>query len=92
MENGGEMKDYKQELITMFSHMDIFFDTPHKRQVAERYRNFFMQVSAIATPEDYKHIYEGLISGDPKYRAYRALYHRVYGDYIDKALGGRHGK
>lgn len=91
MENGGEMKDYKQELITMFSHMDIFSILRIKDRLLKGIETF-MQVSAIATPEDYKHIYEGLISGDPKYRAYRALYHRVYGDYIDKALGGRHGK
>ena len=68
--------------------MDVFFDTPHKRHVAERYRNFFMAVSAIATPADYKHIYEGLISGDPKMRAFRALYQRIYGRYINDAKKG----
>ena len=51
-------------------NMDVYFDTPHKRHVAERYRNFFLQVSAIATPEDFKHIYEGLVSGDPKMRTF----------------------
>ncbi len=85
LEGKADTKDYKQELVYMFSHMDVFFDTPHKRNIAERYRNFFLQASAIATPEDCKHIYEGLISGDPKQRALRALYHRVYGKYIAKA-------
>ena len=56
-EKGQEQKDYRQELIYLFNHMDVFFDTPHKRHVAERYRNFFMSVSAIATDADYKHIY-----------------------------------
>lgn len=69
----------------IFGNMDVYFDTPHKRHVAERYRNFFLQVSAIATPEDFKHIYEGLVSGDPKMRTFRALYHRIYGKYIEKA-------
>lgn len=91
-EAGQEQKDYRQELIYLFNHMDVFFDTPHKRHVAERYRNFFMAVSAIATPTDYKHIYEGLISGDPKMRAFRALYQRIYGRYIsDAKKGERHG-
>ena len=73
-------------------YWDVFFDTPHKRHVAERYRNFFMSVSAIATDADYKHIYEGLISGDPKMRAFRALYQRIYGRYIsDAKKGERHG-
>lgn len=82
-EQGLEQKDYKRELIYMFKHMDVFFDTPHKRRTAERYRNFFMAVSTIATPTDYKHIYEGLISGDPKMRVFRSLYQRIYGSYID---------
>lgn len=91
-EKGQEQKDYRQELIYLFNHMDVFFDTPHKRHVAERYRNFFMAVSAIATDADYKHIYEGLISGDPKMRAFRALYQRIYGRYIsDAKKGERHG-
>lgn len=85
-----EQRDYRQELIHLFNHMDVFFDTPHKRHVAERYRNFFMAVSAIATSADCKHIYEGLISGDPKMRAFRALYQRVYGRYINDAKKGEH--
>ena len=89
-EEGQEQRDYRQELIHLFNHMDVFFDTPHKRHVAERYRNFFMAVSAIATSADCKHIYEGLISGDPKMRAFRALYQRVYGRYINDAKKGEH--
>lgn len=92
-EEGQEQRDYRQELIHLFNHMDVFFDTPHKRHVAERYRNFFMAVSAIATSADCKHIYEGLISGDPKMRAFRALYQRVYGRYINDAKKGEyHGQ
>lgn len=91
VEEGQQEKDYKQELITLFNNMDVFFDTPHKRRTAERYRNFFLQVSAFATDADYKHIYEGLISGDPKGRAFRALYHRIYGKYIEKAKESQNG-
>lgn len=80
-----EQKDYKAELIEMFNNMDVYFTTEHKRYVAERYRNFFIQVAAIATNKDYKVIYEGLISGDPKFRTYRALYQRIYGRYIVEA-------
>jgi predicted phosphoadenosine phosphosulfate sulfurtransferase len=85
MEAGQEKKDYKQELIHLFNNMDVYFNTPHKRKTAERYRNFFIQVSAVATGEDFRHIYEALISGDPKGRAFRALYHRIYGKYIEEA-------
>lgn len=84
-EKGQEKKDYKAELIEMFNNMDVYFTTKHKRYVASRYRNFFISVAAIATEKDYKAIYEGLISGDPKLRSYRALYQRIYGRYISDA-------
>lgn len=45
-----------------------------------------MRVSAIADNKDCKAIYEGLISGDPKLRTYRALYQRIYGRYITEAM------
>lgn len=85
LEGRQDEKDYKAELIKMFNNMDIYFPNKHQRYVAERYRNFFIQVSTIATPKDFKAIYDGLISGDPKQRTYRALYQRIYGNYIDKA-------
>lgn len=83
--NNESKKDYKAELLVLFSDMDTNFPTKHKRYVAERYKNFFLQVSAIATQKDFQNIYEGLISGDPKFRTFRALYQRVYGRYIDEA-------
>jgi len=84
-EEGENAKDYRGTLITMFSHMDTYFPNEHKRYIAERYRNFFMQVSAIVTDKECKMIYEGLISGDPKLRTFRALYSRIYGRYIQEA-------
>ena len=92
LEGAEREKDYKAELIVMFNDMDTYFPQKHKRYVAERYRNFFIQVSAIATPKDFKAIYEGLMSGDPKQRTYRALYQRIYGGYIDEAKKGRSNK
>lgn len=85
MESNAPPKDYKAELIKLFGNMDAYFTTKHKRNVAERYRNFFMSISAIAEDKDFKMIYEGLISGDPKFRTFRALYQRIYGKYIMEA-------
>lgn len=84
-EKGKGEKDYKAALLELFSDMDGNFQTKHKRYVAERYRNFFISVSAIADNKDCKSIYEGLISGDPKLRSFRALYQRIYGKYVTKA-------
>lgn len=78
-------KDYRAALLELFSDMDRNFATKHKRYVAEEYRKFFMKVSAIVDNQDCKAIYEGLISGDPKLRSYRALYQRIFGKYIKTA-------
>lgn len=94
IESDTATKDYKAELIAMFSNMNLYFDTKHKRKIADKYRNFFISVSAIADSKDFKAIYEGLISGDPKLRTHRALYQRIYGKYITeakKAEGNKHG-
>lgn len=85
-EKGAAEKDYKSALLELFSDMDGNFPTKHKRYVAEQYRKFLMRVSAIADNKDCKAIYEGLISGDPKLRTYRALYQRIYGRYITEAM------
>ncbi len=81
-------KDYKKALINLFSDMDGNFQTKQKRNVANRYRNFFTAVSVIVDNKDCKSIYEGLISGDPKLRTLRAIYQRVYGKYIAEAKKG----
>lgn len=83
-EKGKADRDYKAALLELLSDIDSNFPTKHKRYVAERYRNFFISVSVLADNKDFKCIYEGLISGDPKLRTYRALYQRIYGKYYLK--------
>lgn len=85
LEKGEDKKDYEGILLHMFQNMDLYFASKHKRYVADRYRNFFLQVHTVTNQEDCKHIYEGLISGDPKLRTFRALYQRIYGRYITEA-------
>ncbi len=84
-EKGAAGKDYKAALLELFSDMDGNFPTKHKKKVAEKYRNLFVKVSAIADNKVFKSIYEGLMAGDPKFRTYRALFQRIYGRYIDEA-------
>ena len=85
LEQGEAPKDYRAELAKLFSNMALYFTTPHKLSIAQKYRNFYMQTSAILTEKDVRQIYEGLIRGDPKSRTLRALYQSVYGDYIQRA-------
>ena len=84
-ESGCAAKDYKAALLGLFSDMDRNFPTEHTRYIADRYRRFFISVSAIVDNKDCKRIYEGLISGDPKLRTHRALYQQIYGRYIAEA-------
>ncbi len=84
-ERGQPERDYKAALLELFSDMEGNFQTKHKRYVANRYRNFFLSISAIADNRDFKMVYEGLVSGDPKLRTFRALYQRIYGKYIIEA-------
>ncbi len=78
-------RDYKSELLRLFGNIDLYFDTPHKKYIANSYKKFFVSVSAIADEKDFKSIYEGLISGDPKLRTLRALHIRIYERYANKA-------
>lgn len=82
---GEEKKDYKALLITMFSDLDANFTTEHKKYTAKQYRNLFLRTCAIADEKDYKNMYEALVAGDPKLRAYRALYQRIYSKYVERA-------
>jgi len=81
-------ENYREKLLVLFNNMDVYFTTPHKKHVAQRYRNFFLQVSAFVDNKDCKNIYDGLISGDPKLRSFRALYQRIFGKYILEAKKG----
>ena len=85
LESGEKEKDYRAQLLIMFNDMGTYFPNEHKRYVAERYRNFFLQTHTIVTAKECREIYEGLISGDPKLRAFRALYNRIYGRYVAEA-------
>lgn len=92
MENNAPPKDYRAELLKLFGDIDTYFTTPHKKHVAKRYRNFFLCAPAIVDQKDCKAIYEGVISGDPKFRTFRALYQRIYGRYISDAKKMEDGK
>lgn len=83
LEGGDDQRDHKAMLTEMFSHMERYFTTPHKMQVAKNYRNLFIRMSLFATDRDYRDMYDALMRGDPKLRAYRALYQIVYGRYAD---------
>lgn len=84
-EGEGPPKDYKALLIEMFNDMPRYFNTEHKMKIAKAYRNLFLKSDLVATPKDYRKMYEALVRGDPKMRSLRALYQTIFTGYIDKA-------
>ena len=86
LEDGQTSRDYKSELIEIFSNIDRYFESDHQKMIADRYKKLFMKVSLFADNNDYRQMYEGLMSGDPKLRTHRAIYQNIYSKYIKKAL------
>lgn len=81
LESGEPPRDYKAELLKLFSDMPRNFPSEHKLFIANHYRNFFLKIHNIATPREFKRLYEGLISGDPKMRSLRAMFSVVFARY-----------
>lgn len=77
------------QLTVQFIDEEAIF--PCMEDKVKEWRKKFMLIGAkfewycLEVNKDCKAIYEGLISGDPKLRSYRALYQRIYGKYITEA-------
>ena len=80
IEKNEPKKDYKKELSKLLSNIEANFNTPHKRDVARRYRGLFLKMDGIAQEKHYKRMYEALIAGDPKLRTFRAVQQSVFSD------------
>lgn len=66
-------KDYKKLTLGLLKDIPGNFDTEHKRHVARYYRKVCTQWSAVLTKDNWKKLYQGLISGDPKIRTIRSV-------------------
>lgn len=84
LEQDKKKRDYKAELLVIFSHPDSGM-SKHKLRVWKSYRNLFLQTHTILQDRDCREMYEGYMSGDPKLRTYRALFQRIYNGYINNA-------
>lgn len=82
-------RDFRTELAGLFANMDVVFDTPHKKYVAQQYKNLFLKASMIATNAELRDMYESLMAGDPKMRTLRALYVKIFSRYMHES---KHGK
>ena len=78
-------KDYRAELNRVFRNFDTYFNTPHKRKIANAYRNFYLSVASLINDQQAKSLDESLMAGDPKLRSLRALYQNVYSKYVNEA-------
>ena len=89
---GEDNRDFRELLKEiLFQKFDEYFDTPAKRRVADSYRSLFVRMEGMAQPKDYKRVYNGLMSGDPKLRTLRAIYLTIfteYNKYAKRTSGG----
>lgn len=79
-------KDYKNELINLFSNIDKYFKTEHQQYIAKSYKKMFFKIHNIADNRQFKFMYEALMAGDPKLRNLRALYIKTFKNYADKGV------
>jgi len=77
---GSKEVDYKEKVTKLLSDLERNFDTPEKRRVAKRYKKLVMFRHDYMKEKHYKQIYEALIAGDPKERAYRGIVAALVGD------------
>jgi len=89
---GESGKDYRALLkeILLLRPGD-YFQTTHKKEVAKQYRKLFIRLDGMARPRDYRKMYEGLLSGDPKLRTLRAIYQDIFCAYSNYAKRFRKG-
>lgn len=89
---GEDNRDFRELLKEiLFQKYDEYFDTPSKRRVADSYRNLFIRMEGMAQADDYKKLYNGLMSGDPKLRTLRAIYLTVFTAYNQYAKASARG-
>lgn len=89
---GEDNRDYREMLKEiLLQKFDNYFDTPNKRRVGISYKRLFINMEGMAKPKDYKRVYNGLMSGDPKLRTLRAVYLTIFSDYNASAKSGSKG-
>ena len=70
--------DYKAKVFELFKQPERF-TTKTQRENFKTYRRFVLMHNSFLENKTYKVIYQALVAGDPKKRAYRALYTNVFG-------------
>jgi predicted phosphoadenosine phosphosulfate sulfurtransferase len=90
LESGEEPKDYRamcEDLL--FLHPERYTIAADTRKLLHLWRKLFIKSYGIATNDQYRRMYEGVLYGDPKLRVYRILYSSIFNDYAEKARGER---
>lgn len=68
--------DYKAKVLERL-YDDKFFETKSAKETQRNYSNIIIKFGPMLTRKHYKKIYTALIGGDPKGRAFRALFAEV---------------
>ncbi len=74
-------RDYQAMVTDILTNKNNVLDTPLKKKVANYYRSKVLKYHNFLKDKHWKAIYEGLIAGDPKYRALRGIMGGVIHDF-----------
>ena len=72
-----EQIDYKAKCLELIMN-DDYFQSPSAKQSQRRYKRLILLHGSIIINNDYKKIYNALVGGDPKNRAYRAIMSNIF--------------
>lgn len=79
-------KDYRAMVEdVLFLHPDRYTIAKDTRAGLRHWRRLFVKSYGVATNDQYKRMYEGLLYGDPKMRVLRILWSTIFNSYADKA-------
>ena len=78
-------KDYRALVEDiLFLHSENYTIAPDTQKRLKHWRQLFIKSYEVATNDQYKKMYEGLMYGDPKMRSLRILWSTIYGEFADR--------
>lgn len=79
-----EGKDYRALILLKLKEIERSDCSKHRKYVAKQYRSLLIRFDTMADQVDYKKIYDGLVSGDPKLRTLRALFVQINTRHVNE--------
>lgn len=77
LEKGEEQKDYKPLVLEICKHPENKTSNEHAQARIRQYKGLVLKYCAVMENDDWRKVYEALMTGDPKGRTFRAMHHTL---------------